>query len=220
MAESNSEFDQVVVPIRAIVSNLDVSNFAEEQQDDTNMQMATQLMKKMKALGRTIGQKLITGNYATTYTLSATPTGLSIPATGAVGPNQDSRRHGPGSLLIDTVTAATTLDIAYRAPGDSRYGTAQTITADGTYTLQSFNSSKWVKVTVDISAVVSGTAGEVALRVTPISATEPEWDGLAALCPTSQTISSTGTDGDELSFEVLDRLIDEMVKVRSAGSSS
>lgn len=214
VAESNSTFDQVVVPIRAIVSNLDVSNFAEEQQDDTNMQMATQLMKKMKALGRTIGQKLITGNYATTYTLSATPTGLSIPATGAVGPNQDSRRHGPGSLLIDSVSAGSTLDIAYRAPGDTRYGTAQTITADGTYTLQSFNSSKWVKVTVDISAVVSGTAGEVALRVTPISATSPEWDGLAALTPASQTISSTGTDGDELSFEVLDRLIDEMVKVR------
>jgi hypothetical protein len=214
IAESGATFDQVIVPMRAIVGNVDVSNFAEEQQDDTNQQMATQLMKKLKALGRTIGQRLITGNYATTYALSATPTGTSIPATGAVGPGQDSRRHGPGSLIVDSVVAATSADFHYRAPGDARFGTAVSVTADGTYTLTSANGSKWIKLTVDVSALVSGSAIEAAVRVTPISAASPEWDGLQALTPSAQLVASTGTDGDDLTFEVLDRLIDEMVKVR------
>lgn len=212
--ESSGTDDQVTVPMRTIVSNLDVSNFAEEQMDDTNQQTAAQLLKKMKSLGRTIGQKLITGNYATTYALSTTPVGTAIPATGAVGPGQDSRRHGPGSLVVDTVSAGTDATFHYRAPGDSRFGAAVAVDADGTYTLTSFNPSKTIKITVTIASITSNSAIEAAVRITPISATEPEWDGLAALVTSGQTITSTGVDGDDLTFEVLDAMINEKVKIR------
>ena len=47
--------------------------------------LAAQLTLKLKSLGRSIGQKLITGNYATTYTMSTTIAGITIPATSAVG---------------------------------------------------------------------------------------------------------------------------------------
>lgn len=214
VSESNATFDQVIVPMRAIASNVDVSNFAEEQQTDPNAQMAMQLQKKLKALGRTIGQKLITGNYATTYALSATPTGTAIPSTGAVGPGQDSRRHGPGSLLVTNVVAATSADFQYRAPGDTRYGPVVSVSANGTVTLRSFNQNKWIKLTVTVASLVAGSAIEALVRITPVSASSPEWDGLQALTPTAQTIASTGTHGDDLTFEKLDLLIDEYVKVR------
>jgi len=210
VAESSSTTNRETVPMRAIVSNVDVSNFAEEQQDDTTQQMASQLIMKMKSLGRSIGQKLITGNYATTFALSAAVTGVTPLATAGVGPNQDSRRHGPGSLLAE---GGAVDEIRYRAPGDSRYGDAVDVSTNGVFTIRSFNSQKWIKVTV-VTASLPATAEEVAVRVTPITATEPEWDGLQALTPSSQTIASTGADGDELTFEVLDRMIDEMVKVR------
>ncbi len=214
IAESNATFDQVVVPMRAMGANVDVSNFAEEQQNDLMGLAAVQLEKKLKKLGREIGQKLITGAYATTYALSATPTGTAIPSTGAVGPGQDSQRHGMGSLLVADVVAATSANLYYRAPGDTRYGDAVAAAADGTYTLRSFNNSKWIKLTVTVASLVSGSAIEALVRVTPLSATAQEWDGLIKLTPDSQTITSTGTHGDDLTFEKLDRMIDSLVKVR------
>ncbi len=214
VTESHATFDQVVVPMRAMGANVDVSNFAEEQQTDPNLQSAVQLEKKLKALGRTIGDKIVTGNYATTYALSQTPAGLAIPGTGAVGPGQDSQRHGMGSLLVADVVASTSCNLYYRAPSDSRYGAAVPVTANGTYTVRSVNPNKWIKVTVTIASLVSGSALEVAVRVTPISATAQEWDGLQKLTPESQTVASSAANGDDLTFEKLDRLIDELVKIR------
>lgn len=211
VAESSSTFDKVTVPMRSIVGNVDVSNFAEEQQDDPNQQSATQIVLKMKGLGRQIGQKLITGNYANTFALSASVTGVTPVATAGVGPNQDSRRHGPGGLLVE---GGAVDEIRYRAPGDSRYGDAVDVSSDGTFQIRSWNPNKWIKVTV-VTASLPATQTEVAVRVTPVSATEPEWDGLITQVPDSQLITSTGTDGDDLTFEVLDRMIDEFVKVRS-----
>lgn len=214
IAESSGTTEQVTVPMRTLAGNVDVSNFAEEQQDDPNMQSAMQLEMKLKALGRTIGQKLITGNYATTFAMSAAIPGFAIPSTGAVGPNQDSRRHGIGSILGQNAVAGTSVDLAYRAPGDTRYGAVVSVTANGSVTLRSHNQSKWIKLTATIASITSGSDIEVAVRVTPISASAPEWDGLAALVPDSQLIGSSGTDGDELTFEKLDQMIDEFVKVR------
>ncbi len=215
VAESHATFGRVSVPMRAIAANVDVSNFAEEQQTDPNQQRAIQMSQKLKKLGMTIGEKLVTGNYATTYALSSTPAGLAIPASGAVGPNQDSRRHGPGSLLVKDVTATTgPVTLQYRAPGDARYGAPVIVSADGTVTVRSTNDSKWIKVTVTVGALTAASATEVLVRVIPVSSTEPEWDGLQALVAPSQHLASAGADGDDLSFEVLDQLIDEKVKIR------
>lgn len=215
VAESSSTFNDEVVPMRAIIGNVDTSNFAEEQMNDNQLQAAVQLEMKLKALGRTIGTKLLTGNYATTYALSAAIPGFAIPATGGVGPNQDSRRHGPGSILGTDASAGTSVNLSYRAPGDSRYGDPVAVTANGTVTLRSYNSQKWIKLTATIASITSGSNIEVLVRVTPVSSTEPEWDGLRALMPSSQIITSTGPNGDELTFEVLDQMIDELVKVRT-----
>lgn len=203
IAESSATFDRVIVPKRLIVSDVDTYLFTEEEQGETNSQKPVQLMKKLKALGRKLGDKLINGGYATSVTLSAAIAGT---ASFVAGPNQDSDRHGPGSLFYDQSEST----LQYRAPGDRTYGAAVDVSSNGTYTLPSDNPNRWLRVTVT-SASLPGADAEVLVR---ISSTTNEFDGLKKLCPSSQTVASTGANGDALSFAVMDELIDEKIKIR------
>lgn len=204
IAESSATFDRVIVPKRLIVSDVDTYLFTEEEQGETNSQKPVQLMKKLKALGRKLGDKLINGGYATSVSLSAAITGT---ASFVAGPNQDSDRHGPGSLFFDV---APTPSLSYRAPGDRAYGTPVDVSSNGTYVLRSDNPNRTLTVTVT-SASLPVADAEVLVR---IASTTNEYDGLKKLCPTSQTVASTGANGDALSFAVMDELIDEKIKVR------
>lgn len=204
LTESSATFDRVIVPMRLLVTDLDVYDFAEEQMADTNGQRATQLAQKLKAVGRKIADKSITGAYMTSATISEATTspGLAIDAvTASFG--QDSDRHGPGSIKY---THAGTF-WQYRAPGDRTHGAQVACAADGSFTLYSDNPSRYVVLTLDVSDATAD--GEVHIR---FSSTTNEPDGLQRLG--SQLISSTGANGDALSFDVLDQLIDEKVKVR------
>lgn len=202
VAESSATFDQVTVPMRMIVSDVDVYLFAEQQQGDINAQRAVQLEKKLKALGRTLGQKLITGAFVTSATFSAALTGVTF---ASAGPGLDSDRHGPGLIFYDQSEST----LQFQAPGDVRLGAAVDVSVNGTYTLPSDNPSKFIRVTV-VSGSLAGADVETAIR---FASTTNEFDGLQKFTTTGQTIASTGADGDDLSFNVLDRLF-EKVKVR------
>lgn len=207
ITESSATFDQVTVPLRLMVSDVDVYDFVEEQQEDTNSQGAIQLEKKLKAAGRLIAQKAITGGFTTSFTSSEATTspGLAIDAC-VPGAWQDTDRQGPAGIRYTHVGTLW----AYRAPGDRAYGPNVAAVADGTFKLLSDNPNKFVNVTLDVSDATAD--GEVTIR---FASTTNEPDGLNKMIPTSQQIASSGADGDELSFRTMDRMIDELVKVRN-----
>lgn len=203
MEESTATTDKVLVPLRILGGNADISHFSELQQGEITAQKPFQVGKKLKALGREIGQKAITGSYASSTTINPSITGVASPVA---GPLLDTSRHGPASLRFNN--GASTLE--FRGPGDRTYGPAVDVSANGTYTLEADNPNKTLTVTVT-SASLPGSDTEVLVWVT---STSNEPDGLEKLVPSSQIIASTGANGDALTFDVMDQLIDEKVKVR------
>lgn len=207
LTESSATFDRVTVPVRLLITDIDVMLFSELQQGDTNAQTATQLEKKLKAVGRKIAEKAISGAYGTGYTLSG-PTvspGLAIDAI-VMGPHQDSDRQGPGTFKY----THTGTFWQYRAPGDRTFGPQVACAADGDFTLVSDNPSRWVTVTLDVSDATAN--GEVNVIYT---STTNEPDGLIKLMSSGQVIAATGAAGDALTLDRMDQMIDESVKVRN-----
>ena len=205
LTESSTTFDMVTVPMRLIDSDVDVYNYTSNQNDPNGNPKAIQLEKKLKALGRKLQSKMITGGWGTGYVLSGTGSpGAAVTAV-TQGPWLDSDLFGPGSLKYTHSTTSW----QFRAPGDRTYGPAVVAAANGAYVLVSDNPSKYIAVTLTVASATAN--GEVQITFTS-STNEP--DGLLKLIPPSQVVPSTGTDGDALSFDVLDQLILEKVKVR------
>jgi hypothetical protein len=202
---STATFDTVTVPLRSIVSDFDLDEFDLEQQSDENDQMAVQLEKKLKALGRTIGTKMITGGYVTSTTVLPAFGGVTVTT---VGPNQDTSRMGPASLQTDGATD----NLSYRGPGDVAYGAVVNITGDGVYTLYSSNPNKFVVLTI-VALSLPATATQS--QLTYVSTTK-EWDGLLKLIPTThaQALGNTVTDGSALTFALMDMAIASKIKTK------
>lgn len=202
---STATFDEVSLPLRSIVSDFDLDEFDLEQQSDENDQMAIQLEKKLKALGRTIATKIITGaNYASTTVLPA----FAGVVVAAVGPNQDTSRMGKAALK--TTGAADVL--SYKGPGDVAYGATINPTVDGDYTLYSDNPNKWITLTITVASLpAAATQSELTFVSTSL-----EWDGLNTMIPTThgQALAAAGAAGDALGFRALDLAIASKVKTR------
>lgn len=204
--ESTSQGDQLGFPLRLISDDMHTYNYTHNIVDPNGDPRAWQLEQKLKALGTHLQGKMITGAYATGFTVSNATVSPGVAVTAAVPSGGiDSQLQGPGSLRY---THTGTL-WAFRAPGDIDYGPNVAIAANGTATLFSQNRSKSVTITVTVAGATAD--GETMIRWT--SSTE-EPDGLAKLCPASQTVSSSGAQGDALSFDVLDQLVFEKVKIR------
>ncbi len=206
IAESSGTDDQVTAPLRLMVSDVDTYDFVEDQMSDEGSQMADQLDRKLKAAGRTIALAAIEGGYTTGATISPAMGGTTF---SSAGPHQDSKAFGPGDLKF--VLSGTLM--SYRAPGDRDYGTPVNVGSNGTYTLTSDNPNKYIRVTV-VAASLPGSNTEVNITFTS-STNQP--DGLKKALPLThgQTVASTGSNGDSLTFGVLNKLIDQKVKTRS-----
>lgn len=208
LTESGTTFNKVTVPVRRIASNLDVDNFVEEQMSETNSQRAVQVEKKLKACGRKIADKMFNGVHYASYSLSPQPASWGGPGIDALvaGPGQDTSRHGPGAIKY---THAGTL-WQYRAPGDTDFGTAVAIAADSTgVVLKSQNESRYIVIDVDVSDAAANGHYQVLFTTT---SNEP--DGLIKLISTGQVIAPSLADGDDYSFDILDQLLYEKVKVK------
>lgn len=205
LTESSTTFDRVTVPMRLIDSDVDVYNYTSNQNDPNGNPKGLQIEKKLKALGRKLQSKMITGGWGTGYTLSnaAASPGAAVTAV-TQGPGLDSALFGPGTLRY----VHSTTSWSFRAPGDRAFGPSVTAAANGAYVLVSDNPSKYIAVTLSIAGATSD--GDANITFTS-STNEP--DGLLKLIPPSQVIQSVGTDGDALSFDVLDQLLLEKVKV-------
>lgn len=205
IAEGTGTDDMVSVPLRILLGDADVYTFVEEQMSDLGSQTANELRRKLKAAGRVIARKAITGGFATGSTITPAIAGVTF---SRVAPGVDSDRFGPGDIKFQTGAAR----LSFRAPGDIQFGAEVLVPSNGTYRLNSHNPSKWLEVTV-VAASLPGAGTESNITITS-STNEP--DGLLTWLPTTspQTRLATAADGDALSFAILDQLIDELVKTR------
>ena len=159
-----------------------------------------QTVKKFKVAGRTLADKVINGRNNTGFSIQAFQGGNYVDAV-VPGPWLDSNRHGAGEIKY---TNAGTL-VQFRAPGDVDFGPAVAAATDGDYLLKSGSPSKYIVVTLDVS-----DASADAIRRITFSSSTDEFDGVKVLVSSGQTRSSGGADGDQLSFSILDELIDSI----------
>lgn len=191
----------VTVPHREAVQDIILRNFADEAVGAANE--LSQMRMGFKAAGRKIAQKAVVGGYVTGITVENFA-GVYVTALVASGGFLDSVRYGKG-LLKYTHTGTY---LQFQAPGDTAYGPQVACAADGNYTLYSHNPSKWITITLDVSEATAN-----AERTIEFTSTTHEFDGMQVLCAPGQVRSSGGTNGDNLTFGILDELLDS-VKVR------
>lgn len=201
--ESSPTSDLVTVPKREVVTDVDIPSFAIANQGGEGV-VVEALMKKGKAVGRKLAEACIVGGHVTSHTLGSAADPFAALSAAAYGPTLDSRLFGPGELKYTHAGQGW----QFRAPGDRDFGPVVPATSVGTYVLKSDNPSKWISFTITpASATANGrTSIEFA------SSTE-EFDGLIRNIAPGQTRAPVATDGDDLSFKILDELIDA-VKVR------
>ncbi len=209
IAQSTGTDELIHVPKRVAVSDFYVDAFQMENMAGQISPLDRQTVKKFKAAGRTLADKVINGRNTTLttgFTIEAFQSGNYVDSITA-GPWLDSGRHGPGEIkYTHTGTFAQ-----FRAPGDVNFGPQVACATDGTYMLYSDNPSKWIAVTLDVSDATAN-----AIRRITFSSTSNEFDGLKCLVSSGQTRSSTNANGDQVSFKILDELI-HSVKERQVG---
>jgi hypothetical protein len=201
---STGKHDRTMVEFRRLVGNMDVDYLANVMSGGTELPM--QVEKKVKATWRKVQNTIINGNRTTSHTItpSAGSPGAAIGASATYSPWLDSERRGPGGLKYTHVGTLW----QFRAPGDPEYGDAVAAAGNGTYTLYSYNKSKWIRVT--ITAASATADGEVHIR---FNTTTNEFEGVEQLCDPGMVIDPVGAAGDDYGFSILDRLI-SMVKIR------
>lgn len=202
IAESSGADETISVQNRQAVADFYVQAMAQEFTNE----YLKQALKKTKKAGRVVADKIINGGNITGFTLSSgtifTQGGSAstpyVDSISAYSSYMDSDRRGPGSIKY---THAGTF-LQFRAPGDAEYGAQVACASDGSYTLYSVNTSKWITVSLDVS---DATANTEAL-ITFTSSTY-DFDGLKVLIPPGQVRASSGASGDALSLAIMDELI-------------
>lgn len=76
--ESASTFTEVSLTLRIIAGDVDVDNFLNETQGDTNNQKAIQIAMKAKSVARLFADKFINGDESTTYNLTSLGGGAAV----------------------------------------------------------------------------------------------------------------------------------------------
>lgn len=206
IAQSTGLDEKVTVPKRQAVADFYVDAFAQSNQSGLISPADRQTIKKFKAAGRTLADKLINGKNNTGFVMEAFQAGAYITAV-TTGPWLDSNRQGSG--MIRYTHSGT--KVAFRAPGDSQFGPDVTANADGIYPLFGDNPSKWIMATITVAH-----ANANASRKIDFTSSSDEFDGLKNLISTGQTRSALGANGDPATYGILDELIDA-VKVWEDG---
>lgn len=198
-APTTTTYDAVSVPMRQIASDTDVDTYADVLSGGT--EMSRQVASKTLSTWDLVRGRIVRGGNVTSHTLGqATNPFNAIDAIG-YGPWLSSTRYGPGEL--EYVLGSTSW--RFRAPGDPAFGDLVPMPiADGTITLKSYNPSRWITLTLDISdATQSGRT------YVEFASTTDEFDGLNKVCAPSQVRAPQATDGDVLTLRILNELLRE-----------
>jgi hypothetical protein len=202
-AGSTGTDDLVSVPVRRIGSDLDVDSLADDLSQGANT--GVQVVKKAKATWDLVKDRIANGGNTTSHTLGSSANPFAAITAITYGPWLDSNRFGPGEIKY---TQTGTL-WQFRAPGDIEFGESVTAAANGSYTLRSFNRSKYITVTLTVASATAN--GRTTIE---FASSNNEFDGLNRIISPSQVRASTNTDGDDFSFAILDDIL-RQEKVRS-----
>lgn len=201
VANSVGSSERVSVPLREATEDFWIPNFTVKNQNNEGVDPRDRAtMQKVKAAGRAIANKTINGVGVDTITMDdAWDTGPLIDALVQASPFVTDR--GTSGDIRYTHSGTT---LAFRAPGDRDFGAEVSIAGgDGNYTLASSSPSKWITVTVDVSdATADGTRRAV------FTNSGNDFPGLVNQISSGQERTSTGSNGDALSFGILDELLD------------
>lgn len=207
-AASTGTNDLVSVPVRRIASDLDVDSLADDlsQGSETGVQVA----KKAKKTWDTVLDRVANGGNTTSHTLGSVANPFAAIGAAGVGgitygPWLDSGRFGPGELKYTHAGQGW----QFRAPGDPDFGDVVPATTNGSYTLRSFNKSKYLIVALTVASATAN--GRTFIE---FASSNAEFDGLNRIISPSQVVASAGATGDAFSFTVLDNLM-RMEKVRT-----
>lgn len=204
VTESTGRTEKVTVSQREYTADFFVPNFAQSLMSDRVSQIEQQTMLKLKAAGATLAGKVVTGNsISTTATMESFQAGPYVDAVVQASPFI-RERSGAGEIKY----THTGTFIQFRAPGDPDFGTAVAAASDGNYTVASYDPSKWITVTLDVS-----DASADAIRRIAFTATN-DFDGLQYQVTSAQTIDATSSAGDALALATLENLVD-LVKNRT-----
>ncbi len=196
-ADASLEFTRVSTFCRRLVVDQDLDILDAGEAGGLISARAAAISKASKAIARTFGDDIITGNSNWTVTVNDFGSSGYSAATIVVGPGHDPSRGAVGTIKY--THSGTT--VQYKAPGDVEYGAAVTYSAG--VKVYSDNEDKWI--TVNFS---SGSASANGVTVFTISGGDQEVDGVQRLVTSGQTISSTGTNGDAIALATLDQLAD------------
>ena len=206
--QESAGYDQtIVVPKYEMSSDFDVSRFVMTQQRSTsaNDPLARAIARKTKAAGRDFSRAIISGKYASSVTVEDGAAISTALTSITPGPGLNTTRQGPGEIRYTN----TGKNWAFRAPGDVDFGADVAVATDTNgVVLRSQNKDRYVIVNVTVASITADQRAAIT-----INSTSNEPDGLNTLIAPTQTRSSSGTNGDAISPEILDELID-MVKVR------
>lgn len=207
--ESTGTDDNVTVPLRRIVGNLDVDAFADDLTGNApGEQRGVHVAKKTKATWRLMKDKFVNGSHVSSHTLVQATDPFSAITGIDYGPWLDSSRYGPAE--IQYVHASTSW--AFRGPGDVDFGAPVAAAADGSFTLYSWNRSKYITVTLDVSLATANGRTTITF-----ASTSKEFDGLKEIIGPGMTIDPVGANGDDFDLSMLDKLItNEKVRVNQA----
>lgn len=198
ISESTGRTEKVTISHREFGADLFVPNFSEDLQSDSVSQVEQQTMMKLKAAGLALAGKVITGtSISTTFTSEAFQAGAYVDALTATSAFI-REREGAGELRY----THTGTYLAFRAPGDPDFGTNVACASDGSYTLASYDPSKWITVTLDVSDANADAVRRIAFQATN------DFDGLQAQVTSGQTRDAAGTGGDALTLPIMEELID------------
>ncbi len=196
--ESTGTTEHLVIGKREATADFYVPNFAQDNMGDILDPLEAQTRMKLKAAGRTLAGKFVTGASINGFTSEAFQSGPYVDALVAASPFVRDRAEAGELKYTHTGTF-----LQFRAPGDTEFGTAVACTTDGSYTLASKSPSKWIRVTLDVSDATAD-----AIRRIAFTTSSYEFDGLQQLVAPSQVIDSDGAAGDALSFRKLRQLRD------------
>lgn len=195
--DASAQNAEVLSYLRTVGGDMQFNNLQSQAGGGTRSVAAKAIAAASKALARLIGTAIINGASGFTATLDTTATTLAATITTITpGPNHDLRNPYASVRYTHVGTL-----FSYKAPGDSAYGAGVICALNATTRVYSDNPDLYIDVTRNGVAIGADATGAIVL-----SGGTAQIDGLISLAQSSQQIA-TATNGENLSFPLIDKLI-------------
>lgn len=206
-----TEFDnplmsRVTTQLREMVNRTAIRQYVKTNMSNAWDQKQINRIELVKDMARDVARSAITGQFMDTAVIrpGGGLNGAALLAANTVVRPGPFYVDGMGDGLIQFDQPSGKL--SFKAPQDSNYGEGQVIAAATTYTLKSDNDAYTITLTI---GAVPGASGHSEVQ---FSSSTKQPDGLITLVDSTQTIASRGANGDAMSFDILDELVERMDK--------